>query len=249
MRKYHSKRGKRSYRARRTYKKRSRRGSKLIYKRIAKLEKIAIKERPCKRIAFSDAGVASTNEAFSPLGILSTTNPMLVLLNPLVRGTALQERLADYAYFSKIQFKLMAQGGTSITNQRYINWMLIVQNEPEGVALTAAQFLNDYFGKTAPPPNAVPDLTNNDIRKDYRVLSKGKFHLIPQFGTQQAQSMTTINWYSKKHVRTSYVRANTGSISDIDSGAIYIVAWTDSPVTTTGIQLFLEGNVWFRDQV
>jgi len=56
----------------------------------------------------------------------------------------------------------------------------------------------------------------------------------------------------KKPIRTSYVLGNAGTIADIDTNAIFLYMYTDNSggtVGSTGLVSFLEGNVYFRDQV
>jgi hypothetical protein len=53
----------------------------------------------------------------------------------------------------------------------------------------------------------------------------------------------------EKGKRISYVLGNTGTETDIDSGALYILAYSDAGPVVNGISIYSEGYLWFRDQV
>lgn len=247
-----AKRFKRSYRRRfrrtRGYRKRrfTRKGS--MFKRIKKLEKVAIKERPCKRWLISDQGVTGGNQSGFLGSVLANSNPLGQVWGLMQRGTALQLRDADDVYWSKIQMKC-----TTITTQNSevnVRWYLGVMKDASGGGFSTLAFCQDYFGVSQPNINSIPNISNRNVKSRYRILKTGHFKMKPTLSSQVMRHDWTMKWFSKNHVHTSYCRDNTGSSVDIDSGLIFFFMMTDSQITTSaGIQTLMEGNMWFRDQV
>lgn len=228
-------------------------GYKYMMDRIKRLEVAAIRERPPKRILYSDQGVVGGNYFGTTAGTLATgidcnnTTPFKKYINNLSRGTTVQSRLADYCYFSKCHLTVRTIFDTSVVGTQQLNWMLFVDLEVKGASQTAAQFASEFFGTSTPYTNAIKNTNNSDVDKKYRVLQRGMIKVQQQVAGQTEQVDWTINWYSKKHVRTAYVLGNAGTVADIDTGAIQLFMWTDNTVGT--IKSYFEGNLFYRDQV
>jgi len=230
---------------------RSRYPSRGIKSRIAKLEKVAIKERPSKRWFISDQGAGGGvgNLSGFASSILADTNPILEPWGYMSRGTSLQTRVADDVYWSKIQVKCVSTA--TLSSQCDVHWILAVKNETDGAAVTTTSFVQDYFGVSSNPAiNSIPNLVERNTRSKYRILKKGRFKFNPQSANQFCKHEFMINWFSKRHVHTSFARSNTASEVDVDSGQIFLFMMTDSQLTSaSGIKTSMEGNMWFRDQV
>lgn len=243
-RKYSTKR--KSYRRRRTSGKKMGRVMRRVYTR-------AITESPPKHRLISDSGVSGGNYLGTTGGTLATgidvnnTTPFKDYINNMIRGTTVQSRLGDYCYFTKIYLRVRTILDVNVVGTQQLNWMLFVDNEINGTSQTAAQFATRYFGNATPYTNAIRNDNNGNIKKQYRVLKRGKLVFTQQIVGQTEQKDWAISWYSKKHVKTSYSLGNAGTVADIDTGAIQLFMWTDNTVGT--IKNYFEGNLYFHDQV
>lgn len=247
---------KRTYRRRYSPKRkayRRRRTTKKMGRTMRRVYTAAITERPPKHILYSDSAVTGGNFLGTTAGSLATgidvnnTTPFKQYINNLTRGTTVQSRLGDYAYFSKIYLRVRTICDVNVVGTQMLNWMLVVDNEINGTSQTAAQFATRYFGNATPYTNAIRNDNNGNIKKQYRVLKRGRLTFVQQVVGQTEQKDWAINWYSKKHVKTSYSLGNAGTVADIDTGAIFLFIWTDNTVGT--IKNYFEGNLYFRDQV
>lgn len=243
-RKYSPKR--KAYRRRRTTTRKMGRTMRKVYT-------AAITERPAKHRLISDSGVTGGNFLGTTGGTLATgidcnnTTPFKAYINNLTRGTTVQSRLGDYVFFSKIYLRVRTILDVNVVGTQMVNWMLYVDNECNGVSQTAAQFAAQYFGSATPYTNAIRNDNNGNQKKQYRVLKRGQLKFVQQVAGQTEQKDWAINWYSKKHVKTSYSLGNAGTVADIDTGAICLFMWTDNTVGT--IKNYFEGNLYWRDQV
>lgn len=236
---------------RKTY--RRRRTTKSMGRTMRRVYTAAITERPSKHKLYSDSGVTGsvvlgTTGATLATGIdCNNTTPFKQYINGLTRGTTVQSRLGDYCYYSKIYLRIRTICDTLVVGTQMLNWMLVVDNEINGVSQTPAVFGLQYFGSSTPYTNAIRNDNNGNQRKQYRVLKRGRMTFVQQVAGQTEQKDWAINWYSKKHVKTSYSLGNAGTVADIDTGAIFLYMWTDNTVGT--IKSYFEGNLYYRDQV
>lgn len=168
------------------------------------------------------------------------------------RGTTVQSRLADTIHVSKISIKCQVNFGTGTTGDVIIKWMLVQQKVMQGTAITAAGFGLDYFGDNTPSSNSVPNINNKDTRGKYTILAKGGCKMYQSVVAILEMREFTINWSAKKHRKISYVLGNAGTTADIDTGGIFLFVWTPfagAAVGAAGVNIYMEGNCWFRDQV
>lgn len=254
----HPKMGKRvGRRAKRTFKKSykksfRRRGTFSLKRKVAKLWRNDVVERPAKHILYSDiTGISGSNlllQNTGPATIINRSNSYLQYLNVCSRGTTVQNRLADYTYTTKIQLKLQVNFGTGVTGTAFLNWMLVLDKELGGVAKTAGNFCTDYFGVSSPYDIVVPNINNRDVRGKYRVLAKGRVYMKETVSGVVEKEHGMISWHGKG-IRTSHVLGNAGTAADIDTGGIFLFVWTGDATATNGITAYCEGNVFFHDQV
>nr|WAE42927.1 MAG: capsid protein [Cressdnaviricota sp.] len=220
-----------------------------LKKEVQKIYRAAITDRPPKHIIYSDSsvtgGVTTVNGT-----IVQNNAPFIQYLGLISRGTTVQGRLADIIHTTKFFARLQVKFGTAMSGSYTLGWMLCVQKQPSGTALTATQFGTDYFGDTTPTPRYnLPNINNRDVQRKYQILRRGFIYNKATISGQIDTSYGTINWFSKRHIETSYTLGNAGTIADIDTGAIFLYLYTDSAIGTNGLQVYLEGHQYFRDQV
>nr|WAE42426.1 MAG: capsid protein [Cressdnaviricota sp.] len=217
-------------------------------RKVAKLWQDAEVARPPKHILFSDSGISGGNVSGFASNILAATTPRIVFLTPCSRSTTVQGRLADYIYVSKIHFSVQTQYGTNVTGDQYTKWMIFVHKQPGGAALSAATFLSDYYGTSTPNTFNIPNRNNKSTDK-YRILKKGSIQMKETVAGVVEKHNYHIKCMFKHPIKVSLVLGNAGTIADCDGNAIYLIMWTDSTATVSGVQSYFEGNVYYRDQV
>lgn len=215
---------------------------------VAKIYRATITERPPKHLIISDMSVTGGTSVFAGT-IINQNAPFLAYLNVLGRGTTVQSRLADYCHWSKVNIKLQFLCTNALTANVRIRYMLVEDMEMRGAAITAANFGTDMFGSTIPVTNALPNINNRDVSRKYRVLAQGIVRTNALLAGDKFFQYAEINWFTKEHLRTSYVLGNAGTTADIDTGGIFIYIFCDVPAADNSITVYGEGHLYFRDQV
>jgi len=236
---------KKTFKRKRSFKRKVGKG---LGRKVAKLWQDAEVSRPPKHILFSDFGIVGGNSTGFGSNILAVTTPRIVFLTPCPRNTTVQGRIADYIYVSKIHFSVQSQYGTNVTGDQYTKWMIFVHKQPGGVALTAAAFMLDYFGSATPNTFCIPN-KNNKCTDKYRILKRGQIQMKETVAGVIEKHNYHIKCLFKHPIKVSLVLGNAGTIADCDGNAIYLIMWTDSAATVSGVQSYFEGNVYYRDQV
>jgi len=231
----------RTYRRARTRGRRGRRRSRgarrgAMAKRVTKLEDTA---EETKHIIFSDQGIVGSNAMFAGAA-LQYGAPLQVYLNPLTRGTTVQNRIGDKAVITRIRIKLNFYFSSAVSDQCMIWWAIYKVKSGAAGSTTAANFLIGKYG-VQPGPNTLPDI-NNRYQPVLPIIARGAYkHVAPVDATTEFQ---VINVNCFKKVYSEYRLGNAGTVSDMNKDALYLVVWTDR--SPAGITVYGEGHVFFH---
>lgn len=184
-------------------------------------------------------------------------NAKTLLLNPLTKGDAVQHREGDKVRFIYFKGKVTVNFTRDIHDLTTVNWALVRVKHPNGSLWTAAAFLNAIYGVNNPGQNNIPDELNhqNSWRRDFEFIKVGRITHYP--GLEQSDIAytggvdKTTNVSTRLNITTGYPRSNNGDYSDIDTNAIYFLAWTTAPQVTWGssenMKVCLSCNLYFKD--
>lgn len=212
------------------------------------VRRLVNQQAPAKHILFSDNGVTGGNTTIFPSTSLTNSGPLLQFLNPLTRGTTVQQRIGDIVKISKIYLKVRTTYGTSVTGDVIIRWMLFSEKCNLGHVRTASEFGNIYFGSATPFTNSIRNDNNRDAAAAFTIHKRGSYTMRSSVTGAVEIRDWYINFIPKTPVRAAYVRGNVGTPADLDSGAMYLYMYTDNIVTgANGIHSHVEGNVYYHD--
>jgi len=176
---------------------------------------------------------------------VSTGLPNIVplLINGLTRGDTVQERAGDHVNLGrgKLKGNLVTTNGASI-----VRIMVVMDKKPNGTALNNSAI----FGTANPSSYTFLDFNNRDVYSRYTILAEQVFatdHFASDAADVNKRQVTTtlidISWNCNNYV-ASYKRGNSGTVADIDDGAVYILVQQSEAVgqgTATG-KCTLYGN-------
>jgi hypothetical protein len=115
--------------------------------------------------------------------------------------------------------------------------VIIYTNTPAGVALTPAAFRGDYYINST----FLKSLNNKDASARYLIRARRTYWVKKTIAAVVEFQNQTIDLKRKRGKRTSYLLGKTGSATDIDSGALYILAYSDAGPAVNGISVYTEG--------
>lgn len=200
-----------------------------------------------KHILCSDAAVnGGFQTVFSGTALLNSS-PLIQLMNPCARGLTVQARIGDYINVTKIHYNVRMTFGPNITGDAIVKWILFAHKTPGGASLSATQFVTDYFGTNTPKTNAIPNYNNKTVSARYRILKRGTVYMRSSVSSVTEIRDFQIKWIPKTPLRISYVLGNTGGVADMDQNAIYLIMYTDGGNAVSGINSFIEGNIYYHD--
>lgn len=176
---------------------------------------------------------------------LQNSAPIVNVMNLMSQGTQTGARVANRIKMTSLEWRYQI----SINNAAYIQpslvrVLLIYENDTQGNALTTT----DIFNSTTPSTISVYNKLTRNFYKNIHVLYD-KTHLlcqngyqilagtssIPNGGAVFAGASCGVNVHNvlvnkKMNKLVDYSRGNAGTISDVDSGALYQVVICDQAV-------------------
>jgi hypothetical protein len=174
---------------------------------------------------------------------ITTAAPLVQLLNGMQRGTLVQQRIADKCNMLQYIFKGQLFTAPNATGSGFaIRVMVIADREANGTTLA----LSDLFGSSTPGSQALLNFNNRNIARKYTIFADKRFILggtITNLPTYVQLEMDV----SLRNLETGYERGNAGTVADIDTNAIYLVAICDNAVAS---QNYLTGEsvLYFDDE-
>lgn len=164
----------------------------------------------------------------STIGIGMDTGCNSVLLNGLFIGPSVYNRIGLRTIVKSIQLSLDAKVNSSGVDQ---NVRVIVYSKVhnQGALESGAQAYSKIYATAT--PLAVRNLSN---MKDYRVLYDNKFDL---GAITKTSSQRTIKKYIKCNILVDYNIGGTGTATDIDQNALYLLCIGDEAAGTSASAL------------
>lgn len=182
------------------------------------------------------------------------TAPGVFLLNGVAQGTTENSRLGRLARHLWLDMDLDIYLGSSATTFWAVRIYIVVETTALGSALAPAQFFVDNSTFTAMSQR---DRTNRNASR-YLVLYDSKPMTLgsgastgtgsnpfpPVVGVSAAERF--ISLHIPLNFDTDYSRGNTGTITDIDTNSLYLIAVTDN---STASEVYVNGGytVCFND--
>lgn len=198
-----------------------------------------------------DASSTSLNIAFS-------TSAAKALLNGTVPGNAIQNRLGRRMRMESIQVQgavLQVQNGAGPGND-FLNLYLVYDEQPNGAAFAFSDLIQscDNSGTTGSTVFGFMNMSNS---KRFRILRHWKKKIGCPAGVsanQPAQegtdyvTTTTINWFLKlKGLDVQYNTGTAGTIADIQTGALYLMAVGANASADSQYSLAFNARLRFHD--
>jgi len=147
------------------------------------------------------------------------------LLNPLGQGTSVVTRIGQKIVIRSIDLRVRVSGApNSATPTVYANMirvLLVWDNQPNGTLATPSDIIEDLTAGTGViAPQQKIYITR------FRILWDKKFMLTNLVGanspTEKVNDMD--QYYKKTRLQVGYADSNNGDITDIITGAIYLLA-------------------------
>jgi hypothetical protein len=215
-------------------------------KKVRRAYEVAVKERPPKHFTISSLGVTgATNKS---LADIRSTVPAGVFLTSIPRSdgtTTVQSRIGDIVHISRISLKIQLSFGSAISGDIGVKLFLVQRKDSAGASFTATQFCQDYFGGTVWSTNVVPNINNKDFHSRWHILKTLSWHM--KETVAGVTELANLHLEYRKHaLKIWHGLTAAGGEAAVDNGGIYLFAISDTG--TTGINAYLDGNIWFRDQ-
>lgn len=204
----------------------------------------------------------NNNYSFDPIrkdtlvnGVAAVSDPgttHTILLNGLVQGDTPITRDKDHVRYTSIQLRGYATSNVSVTTVGVICRIMIIKDKaPNGVALTAANVLDN--GVITEYVNAP---YNSDYFKRFKILYDRRFHMNPEVGVQASGTTNAVvpvvvpmEARVKLNSITNYGLGNAGTIADISIGSYYLLLLSNqasgsafTPAINLGIRMYGDDN-------
>jgi len=150
-----------------------------------------------------------------------TATASVTLLNGLSQGTTQSTRVGGRIEVKSVQFKVNFQNGTNVSGVSPLRIKIIYDKETNGAAPAATDVM---------AVNLIDGLNNLNNAGRFITLFDQTWNPVVGPGTSavatnyQAQFL---DGYVKCNLPTKYNAGNTGTVTDISSGSIYVLAWTN----------------------
>lgn len=181
---------------------------------------------------------------------LMANTPAIILLNGLVKGSDATQRIGRQVLVKKVIARLtlympdIADSSTSPNWPTFVRIMLVYDMQTNATLLTLADLFNDSL-----EPNALQNLNNRDrfkVIKDkvYNLNKTAKF-------ASDASDMGACRFvkiYKRLNLTTVYNDQSNGTVGDIQTGSLYLIALANGPSNsnTAAEQLQLYGYTRIR---
>lgn len=167
-------------------------------------------------------------------GPVDQTTARYYLLNGTSRGSDIGNRNGRKITVRSVQINLGLEANAGGTSQWH-RVMLVVDRQPNGVALDVAQVLQTVS------PFAVRNLEN---RKRFNILYDHTFWILP--GGING-SLRMIKYYKKMFLDVTYNTNDAGTIGDISTNSLYLIVFGSQPAGATAGASNGIGRIRFTD--
>lgn len=216
-------------------------GAELKYKRLA------LKAHAKANLALSQLNSETKYVDRIAQSPVTTRTGSFTLLNPLVRGTAQEERIGDQVRFKSIDIR--AKISNAQTGERWLRMIVIKDNQPNGATPTMGNFFIDTG-------NPIISFRNLDYGKRFKVYYDQTFAFQahdPAAAGYVAEPTTeaihidlkACRQYGSTNNVTEYGLGNAGTVADIAKGAYYLLCIGNN--ATNGVQVIFSSRMKYID--
>jgi hypothetical protein len=176
----------------------------------------------------------------------------LVHLNVIKQGPGVNERIGKKLAITSIQMRAAVWNkSTAIWNKVAI--YIIHDKRPTGGVPNLADVF-EFQAPGAAPAAATPlSFPRNDHHSRFEIIKGWNIVLVgpDTAGSSTARSVANIEWYKKKFIpmEYNYNSANTGDITELERGAIYLCVMGEGATGTARAQIDYAFRFRFRDQL
>jgi len=203
------------------------RSKRSVAKRLSTLERSV----EHKIIQYSDiisAGSGTKNpQPFANRTIWSDT-PFSLLLNPMSQGTGEHERIGKKVMFKAVSGRMQLEVGIHVDTDFEFHYKLVRTKIHFATDPTITAW-NNMFWHT--PDDAwsseLLKAINRDWTKQVEILDEDTIHVPQRAGYVDR---VLIEFGAKRNMPADYGRGNSRTISDMNSGAIYLLAWVSKDI-------------------
>lgn len=181
--------------------------------------------------------------------------PNFGLLNSVVVGAELYQRTGRKIYMKSLHFKgfiFPTQATTSVASA-FLRVIIFYDAQPNGAAPGISDLLED--SASGSPTNFLSEINLNN-RQRFMILREKKFIVGPTTNTtnygqsllQDGSQCLVIDEFIKlKRLETCFNAVNGGTIADITTGSLYVVALCDNTSTSGAWTLSYNARVRYYD--
>lgn len=170
-----------------------------------------------------------------------TSTPLYSLLNGIAQGDTQLTRDGVKVNWKSLKLTIDVSSQIAFAfGSALFRYIIIREESCLGSAPTTAQI----FNSATPSPLAIYNFTNRDVPKRYKVYYDSGVQLLgpPVVDYTNVNGLSTALQHRrvfqhkiKFNFITDYSRGNAGTVADIDTNSLYLIAWTDN-TTANAIQ-------------
>lgn len=187
-------------------------------------------QKPFGEIKFADT--ISNNVDFTSAGL-----PLL--LNGSARGPEIYQRIGRQIFLKSLQVRLNVAQQNGALNEQTWRYTIVYDRQCNGTATTTA----GVFDLAGAPSYCFSQL-NMDNRDRYLVLRDRVLKVSPPLDTDGTYNLVDdvpLNLF------TTYNSGNTGTVTDIASGALYLILNCQAPLGLINLKLYATTRCYYYD--
>lgn len=162
------------------------------------------------------------------------------LINAAAQGPEIYQRLGRQIFMKNLEFRCSITQQNGALNEQLARVAIIYDRQSNGTAPTAAM-LWDLGGATS----YVTSQFNMDNRERFKVLMDKTLRIAPPL---VENSRKVIVNHIPLNLYTTFNSGNTATITDIQTGALYVVMACESPLGLINLKTTFSARAYFIDQ-
>lgn len=148
--------------------------------------------------------------------------PLIYLLNGLVQGTTASTRVGNAVRFTDLNVRINLAYGPTVTDKQTNSVRIMVIKEKPALGQTLS--FTSLFDSAPAYTFTQFEMNDRDWKERFTILYD-EVHLV---NSQLLITEKNIQIKQKLNFVTSYARGNAGTIADIDTNSLFLVAIADS---------------------
>lgn len=162
-------------------------------------------------------------QQYGNIGASANTTGTLALLNGMQLGTDVDDRVGRSIRIKSVQLNLINTQNASASNS-IVRYLLVIDKQPSGATPNFSDIL-------ATAGNLWSSMRNLNNRKRFVIL-KDQF-ITMNSGTNN--EIGVFEYYKKLDMHTIYNNTSTGTITDIESNALYLCLISNEPTNSVAV--------------